>query len=164
MVKKEQKRILIAAGPEGEQLARKALNGHDLHFASSLSHAKELLRDSEVDSLSLFDLIVAGVYFDDSRMFELLQYVRSVDHFDKLPFLVIKPRESELDGYKMPSPATKNTLQILGACDYVQLHDVPEEDACQLLLEAAENCFGKSIERERADQNGSPRLNPETAR
>jgi hypothetical protein len=42
----------------------------------------------------LFDSVICGVHFDDCRIFELLHYIREVDHFEKLPFLVITAQPS----------------------------------------------------------------------
>jgi CheY-like chemotaxis protein len=65
------KRILVADIPESDRRLSEVLNGHALAFARTLSEAQRLLTQAE------FDLIVIGVQFDDSRMFDLVRHVRS---------------------------------------------------------------------------------------
>lgn len=65
------KRILVADTPESDRRLTEVLNGHELAFARTLSEAQRLLAQAG------FDLIVIGVQFDDSRMFDLVRHVRS---------------------------------------------------------------------------------------
>ena len=65
------KRILVADTPESDRRLTEVLNGHELAFARTLSEAQRQLAQAG------FDLIVIGVHFDDSRMFDLVRHVRS---------------------------------------------------------------------------------------
>jgi len=65
------KRILVADTPESDRRLAEVLNGHELAFARTLGQAQRLLAQAA------FDLIVIGVHFDDSRMFDLVRLVRT---------------------------------------------------------------------------------------
>jgi CheY-like chemotaxis protein len=77
------KRILVADIPESDRRLSEVLNGHELAFARTLSEAQRLL--AQVG----FDLIVIGVQFDDSRMFDLVRHVRSSGQ-DKPPVACVR--------------------------------------------------------------------------
>jgi len=64
------KRILVADTPESDRRLSEVLKGHELAFARTLGEAQRLLTQAR------FDLIVIGVHFDDSRMFDLVRHVR----------------------------------------------------------------------------------------
>jgi len=70
------KRILVADTPESDRRMTEVLNGHELVFARTLSEAQRRLEQQA------FDLVVVGVHFDDSRMFDLVRHVRSVGQAD----------------------------------------------------------------------------------
>ena len=64
-------RILVADTPESDRRLTEVLHGHELVFARTLSAAQRLLAQRA------FDLVVVGVHFDDSRMFDLVRHIRS---------------------------------------------------------------------------------------
>jgi CheY-like chemotaxis protein len=70
------KRILVADTPESDRRLSEVLKGHELAFARTLSEAQRALAQGK------FDLIVIGVHFDDSRMFDLVRHVRGSGHDD----------------------------------------------------------------------------------
>ena len=65
------KRILVADTPDSDRRLIEILSGHEVAFARTLSEAHRLLAQQA------FDLLVIGVHFDDSRMFDLVRHVRS---------------------------------------------------------------------------------------
>ena len=65
------KRILIADTPDGERRLRAILSGYELVFVRTLSEAERELAHQQ------FALILIGVHFDDSRMFDLLRHLQS---------------------------------------------------------------------------------------
>ena len=77
------KRILVADIPESDRRLSEVLDGHELAFARTLGEAQRLLASAT------FDLIVIGVQFDDSRMFDLVRHVRSVGQ-DKPPVACVR--------------------------------------------------------------------------
>ncbi len=60
------KRILIADPPESDRRLADILEGHELVFVRSLGEALRTLRERR------FDLVLVGVHFDESRMFDLM--------------------------------------------------------------------------------------------
>lgn len=61
------KRILVADRPESDRRLTAILAGHELVFARTLAEALRALHDRR------FDLVLVGVHFDESRMFDLMR-------------------------------------------------------------------------------------------
>lgn len=64
-------RILVAASPEPRAIVERILAGHELTCAETMGQAEQFLQGRT------FDLIVCTIAFDESRMFDLLQFVKS---------------------------------------------------------------------------------------
>jgi DNA-binding NtrC family response regulator len=65
------KKILVADTPEGDRRLSQILSGYELTFVRTMGDAR---RELEADG---FVLILVGVHFDDSRMFDLLRYLQA---------------------------------------------------------------------------------------
>ena len=65
------RRVLVADTPEGDRRLAAILAGCELKFVRTLDEARRALKDDG------FDLVLIGVHFDDSRMFDLLRYMRA---------------------------------------------------------------------------------------
>ena len=65
------KRILVADTPEGDPRISRILAGYEVVFVRTLAEARRALERES------FGLVLAGVHFDDSRMFDLLRYLQS---------------------------------------------------------------------------------------
>jgi DNA-binding response OmpR family regulator len=63
------KTILVADRPENERRLAAILSGHELVLVRTLAEARRALRGAR------FDLVLVGVHFDESRMFDLLREV-----------------------------------------------------------------------------------------
>jgi hypothetical protein len=61
------KTILVADRPESDRRISEILAGHELVFVRTMAEARRAL---EADK---FELVIIGVHFDDSRMFDLLR-------------------------------------------------------------------------------------------
>ena len=68
------KSILVADTPDSDRRLSAILAGHDVVFARTLGEAQRTLAQQQ------FDLVLIGVHFDDSRMFDLLRYLRAGGH------------------------------------------------------------------------------------
>src|SRR5688572_11652246 len=80
-------RVLVADVPEQDEKIRECLPEHDLTFVRTMVEAvRELRRDG-------YEVIVIGLHFDESRMFELLSYVRSLPKYDDTPVLCVQGLE-----------------------------------------------------------------------
>lgn len=68
------RRILVADTPEGDRRISAILAGYELVFVRTLADAQRAIeRDS-------FVLVLVGVHFDDSRMFDLLRFLQAKGH------------------------------------------------------------------------------------
>ena len=65
------RRVLVADTAEGDRRIAAILSGYELRFVRTLEEARCALQDDGID------LVLIGVHFDDSRMFDLLRYVRA---------------------------------------------------------------------------------------
>jgi DNA-binding response OmpR family regulator len=65
------RRVLVADTPEGDRRIAAILAGYELEFVRTLDAARRALQDDG------FALVLIGVHFDDSRMFDLLRYMRA---------------------------------------------------------------------------------------
>jgi PleD family two-component response regulator len=74
-------RILTAVAPDTEERVRRILTGHELLFVRDLSAAKAALESDRVA------LIFVGARFDESRMFDLLDYIRRDVQHKKIPIV-----------------------------------------------------------------------------
>jgi hypothetical protein len=79
----------------------------------SLSQAKALLQ-SNADRISL---VVCGVHFDESRMFDLLRYVR--ESFPRIPFVCCRVLEMQYSQISIPAIAL--SAASLGAATFFDL-------------------------------------------
>ena len=76
-------RVLVAADAEIDERMRECLPGHELHFVRTMHQAVgELRRDG-------YQLLVIELTFDESRMFELLQYVRALPKYQDAPVICV---------------------------------------------------------------------------
>ena len=111
-------RILIADTPESDRRLTEVLNGHELVFARTLSAAQRVLAQRA------FDLVVVGVHFDDSRMFDLVRHIRSGGQAE--------PPVACMRSYRFVSPALSiEGLEIAAralACNlFVDLTKYPDD-------------------------------------
>ena len=107
-------RVLVADGARGIAIAERMLSGTCVVVgATSTSDA---LRRLGAGGISL---VLCDVEFDDSRMFDLLRYVRAEPSTRGIPFLCVRTRQGEL------APAVVEGLDIasraLGGAGFVDL-------------------------------------------
>jgi CheY-like chemotaxis protein len=80
---KAKARVLVAAVPDMDERLRECLPGHELLFVRSMYEAVSALRHDG------FRLLVIDLGFDESRMFELLQYVRALPRYKDVPVICV---------------------------------------------------------------------------
>ena len=102
--------ILFAGVPDGDtRLA--CLTAHRATFVETFEDAKQALEKT------LFRLIVIDVQFDQSRVFELLQYIRSRAGFDGVPVLCV-----QLDEFTAAfNAALERLVRSLGGRAFIDL-------------------------------------------
>ena len=79
----EPARVLVADVAEMDEKIRECLPGHDLTFVRTMWDAMRALRQDG------FQLVVIGLEFDESRMLELLQYVRGLPRYKDIPVVCV---------------------------------------------------------------------------
>jgi hypothetical protein len=110
-----QAKVLVADIPEADDKIRECLPGHDLHFVRTFGEAiRELRKDG-------YQLIVIGMHFDESRMFELLRYVRSLPHHDHVPVICVQCEEVLLSDAILKN--MEDAVKALGGTAFVDLRD-----------------------------------------
>jgi len=106
-------KVLVADVPEMDQRIRHCLPGHDLVFARTMREAIATLRHDG------FSLVVIGLHFDESRMFELLTHVRSLSKYEGVPVVCVQGLE-----FIVPEPVMKTVdmaVKVLGGTAFVDL-------------------------------------------
>ena len=124
-------RVLVAAIPEMDEKIRDCLPGHDLTFVRTMYDAiSKLRRDG-------FQLIVIGLDFDESRMLELLQYVRGLAVYRDVPVVCV-----HTDQLNLSEAVMKNidvAVKALGGIGFLNLADgaINYQQDCSLLDQVA---------------------------
>ena len=107
--------ILIAATPEDKVGIVAIMN--DRHGVIAVSSIQEVLTKLETET---FDLIMVGVHFDDSRMFEVLPLIRKAKtNFDK-PIICFCMRDTPLT--RTMHESINIASKALGAWMYIDHH------------------------------------------
>ncbi len=110
-----QAKVLVADVPESDEKIRDCLPGHDLHFVRNFPQAiKELRKDG-------YQLIVIGMHFDESRMFELLRYVRGLPKHNDLPVICVQCLDVLLSESVLKN--MDDAVKALGGTAFVDLRD-----------------------------------------
>lgn len=114
-------RILTAVAPDTEERVRRILTGHDLLFVNDLGAAKRALEHGGVQ------LIFVGAHFDESRMFDLLDYIQKDAKHKKIPIVaaIVAALSLSQETVRGLSYATK----IFGASVFVNLNDFADDEA-----------------------------------
>jgi hypothetical protein len=124
-------RILTAVAPDTEERIRRILIGHDLLFVNDLAAAKAAL-DQTVK------LIFVGARFDESRMFDFLDFIRKDVEHRKIPIIaaVVAVMHMSRETVRGLDYATK----IFGASVFVNLNDFSDDEVenkrIRLIVEA----------------------------
>jgi len=133
------RRVLVACPPFALATLERALAPYaDLIFVNTLATARA--------QLSLHPdvaMVVCGVHFDESRMFDLLQYASQEK--PGIPFVCVRVLERE--GARMNAALIATSAKALGAVDYVDVvgmvresgRDVAEARLAVLLQEHLNN-------------------------
>jgi hypothetical protein len=116
------KTFLAADKPQGIQTLRNIF-GDDVELieATTLKVAEECLLHRHVD------MVICGLHFDDSRMFDLLGFATHNTITPRIPFLIFRDIENQLDRtfYQSVEIATK----FLGAAGFVDLFELKQKNA-----------------------------------
>ncbi|MBI5277685.1 MAG: hypothetical protein HY854_14630 [Burkholderiales bacterium] len=109
-------KILVAASSEPRAMLERILAGHDLSCAETLAQAEELLHQRT------FDLIVCTVFFDESRMFDLLRLAKNSPEWQRIPFVCARLRRHVLES-SIALQGVAFTCKALGATAFLNITD-----------------------------------------
>ena len=98
-----------------DEKLRECLPEHDIRFVRTMADAiRQLRRDG-------FQLVVVALSFDESRMLELLQYVRSLPSYREVPVICVHG-----DHLNLSEAVMKNidvAVKALGGLAFLNLRD-----------------------------------------
>ena len=114
-------RILVAASSEPRAILERMLTGHELSCPDTLKQAEALLRERS------FDLIVCTVYFDESRMFDLLRLAKASPEWGRIPFVCARLRPHVFNA-PIALEAVAFTCKALGAAAFLNVADYPDPE------------------------------------
>lgn len=112
-------RILTAVAPDTQERVRRILSGHDLLFVHDLAAAKAALGEA-------IKLIFVGARFDESRMFDLLDYIRQDVEHRKIPIVAAIVAPTAMSTETISGLA--HTTKIFGASVFVNLNDFVDDE------------------------------------
>jgi len=108
-------KVLVADVPEMDERIRECLPEHELVFVRSMREAGAALRQDG------FSLVVIGLHFDESRMFELLTYVRSLPAYKDAAVVCVQGLDIMLPEAAMHT--VDMAVKALGGTAFVDLRE-----------------------------------------
>jgi hypothetical protein len=102
-------RILIACVPQAYTRLFAILAGHELCYVSRLSDAQAALRADR------FNMIMVGVHFDESKMFDLVREVRADEKYGRVPIVCFRGVGLEDAKSKVIEANCEAACQAMGA-------------------------------------------------
>lgn len=109
-------RILVASISNGIEVMERLLGReHELLIATTMLEAIEKLEKEEVD------LIMIGVHFDESRMFELMSHCKTMSKNGNKPIISFCTRDTPLT--RTMHDSIDIATKALGAWIYLDQHD-----------------------------------------
>lgn len=109
-------RILVASVSNGIDFVERLMGqDHEIVFASTTADAVAKLEEQD------FDLIMIGVHFDESRMFELLSLCKTIARNVDKPIITFCTRDTPLT--RAMHDSIEVTVKAYGAWIYLDQHD-----------------------------------------
>ena len=119
------KLVLIADASDARLSA--ILAGHALTCVRTLDEAKSVL------AARSFDLVAIGVHFDDSRMFDLLRYVRSQERSRATPVVCVLT--ADFARHAVAAESLAIAVKALGGTAYLDLKTIGDGTARDIIEE-----------------------------
>jgi PleD family two-component response regulator len=117
------KTILVADHAEARLSA--ILAGHDLALVRTLDEAKAVL------AVRVFDLITISVHFDESRMFDLLRYVRWQERHRATPVVCLLT--TDFTRHAIATEGLEIAVKALGGTAYLDLKVTADGEARRVI-------------------------------
>lgn len=126
-------KVLVADVPEMDERIRECLPEHELVFVRTMLEAGAQLRHDG------FSMIVIGLHFDESRMFELLTYVRSLPSYKDAAVVCVQGLDIVLPEAAMHT--VDMAVKALGGTAFVDLREETHafRQHCDFLSRIANN-------------------------
>ena len=112
--------ILCAVAPDTEERVRRILAGHDMHFVRDIDAAEAALKKEGIG------LVLVGARFDESRMFDLLDYIRKKAEHKKIPIVAAVVGVTQMS--RETVAGLKYATKIFGASVFLNLNDFADDD------------------------------------
>jgi PleD family two-component response regulator len=106
------KKSILVADHADARLSQ-VLAGHDLAFVRTLDEAKRILINRN------FDLVAIGVHFDESRMFDLLRYIRWQERHRATPVVCVLT--ADFQHQAIAAEGLEIAVKALGGTAYLDL-------------------------------------------
>jgi DNA-binding response OmpR family regulator len=114
------KKILVADVPQMDVRYAAALAGWQSVFVRTMGEAREAL------AAARYDLVAVGVYFDDSRMFDLVRSVRSDAAQASMPIVCVRGRSGF---FAVRTRTLELTVKALAANEFMDLVNFGDDEA-----------------------------------
>jgi PleD family two-component response regulator len=101
------------------------LAGYSLSFVRTLDEAKSILAARN------FDLILIGVHFDESRMFDLLRYVRAQERHRATPVVCVLT--VDFTRHAVAAEGLEIAVKALGGTAYLNLKAMGDGEARRVI-------------------------------
>jgi response regulator of citrate/malate metabolism len=123
-------KILVADVPEMDARYTAAFGGWEVSFVRTVAEARKLLAAAQ------HDLVAIGVYFDDSRMFDLVRVLRADRKYATVPIVCVRSRVGFMN---VSTETLETTAKALGADVFLDLvHFADDHSTNQALRGAVE--------------------------
>jgi CheY-like chemotaxis protein len=128
------KKVLVADVPAVQARVAAVLAHERAVFVHTLAAALRVLAAED------FDLVLVGMHFDDSRMFDLLREVRAGSRNRAVPIVCYRLRP--LAFMALSTQVIDVTVKALGAQSFVDLAGAPEEEGNDALARLVASATG----------------------
>ncbi|HUQ73312.1 MAG TPA: hypothetical protein VM183_01200 [Burkholderiales bacterium] len=112
--------ILTAVAPDTAERVRRILHGHNLHFVHHIDEAQNALDNEGIQ------LVFVGARFDESRMFDLLDFIRLDAERKKIPIVAAIVGTTRMA--KETITGLAHTTKIFGASVFLNLNDFTDDE------------------------------------
>lgn len=111
--------ILIADVPEMEDVLRSCFSSHHVRYVVSFDEAVTALRRIR------YDMVVVGLTFDESHMFKLAHFVRSLEAYRAVPLVCVRGMPSVLSDEMRRG--LRDAVHAIGGDDFIDFALRPSE-------------------------------------
>jgi CheY-like chemotaxis protein len=112
-------RVLAGVISGTDARLQKVLDGHEVCFVRTMAEATAALDDWQPE------LVIVGMRFDESRMFDLLRYIRADERYSALPVICLRVNARLLAGLTVEG--VKLASRELGSELFLDFQEFPDD-------------------------------------